>query len=162
MSKRKLTASNSATQVAIEPNVAVAVIGIYTAFADGDNLGNAEEYALNEMLASISHFGEYSEEDFHELRDQAWDFIESEGTDNALGMAIASLPSEDYQEVAYITALTIAAIDGELPEAEQDYITGLQEALDISEERAQEIIDELFSDEDEEDEDEDEDEEENE
>ncbi len=159
MSKRKLTKSNGATQVAIEKEVAVAVIGIYSAFADGENLGNAEEYALNEMLISISQFAEYSDEDFHELTAQAWDFIESEGTDNALGLAIASLPNEDYQEVAYITALTIVAIDGELPEAEEDYITGLQEALNISDERAQEIIDELFNDDDEEEEDEDEDEE---
>jgi hypothetical protein len=154
MPKRKFRTNNSATQVAIEKEVAVAVIGIYSAFADGEDLGNAEEYALNEMLSSISQFGEYSDEDFHELRDQAWDFIESEGTDNALGMAIASLPSEDYQEVAYITALTIIAIDGELPEEEEEYITSLQEALNISDERAQEIIDELFGDKDEEEEEE--------
>ncbi|MBW4668177.1 MAG: hypothetical protein KME60_12335 [Cyanomargarita calcarea GSE-NOS-MK-12-04C] len=94
----------------------------------------------------VSQFEEYSEEDFHELRDQAWGFIESEGADNAFGMAIASLPSEDYQEVAYITALTIVAIDGELREEE--------EALNISDERAQEIIDELFGDEDKEEEEE--------
>ncbi|MFH7027377.1 MAG: hypothetical protein ACHBN1_18735 [Heteroscytonema crispum UTEX LB 1556] len=67
--------------------------------------------------------------------------------DAAIEQAIASLPDEGYREAAYITALMVVAIDDELPESEQDYMAGLQQALDISDERAEEIIDEIFSEE---------------
>ncbi|MHC5613023.1 MAG: hypothetical protein ACYTXA_18955 [Nostoc sp.] len=52
------------------------------------------------------------------------------------------------------TAILVVGIDEEVPEAEQDYISELQEALKISDKRAQELIDEVFGAEEEEEEEE--------
>ena len=56
------------------------------------------------------------------------------------------------REAAYITALMVISIDGDIPEEEEDYIADLQKALNISDKRSDEIIDELFGEEDEEEE----------
>jgi tellurite resistance protein len=152
MPKRQLPRRGSASQVALEPEVAIAIIGIFSAYADDEGAGDAEAYALGEMLSSVSGFEEYSEEDFQELAEKAIAVIEEEGPDAAIEQAIASLPEEGYREAAYITALMVVAIDGELPETEEDYMAGLQQALDISDERASEIIDEIFGEEEEEEE----------
>ncbi|MBE9105258.1 hypothetical protein IQ229_09985, partial [Nostoc cf. edaphicum LEGE 07299] len=66
--------------------------------------------------------------------------------------SIESLPNRGYREAAYITAILVVGIDEEVPENEQDYISELQEALNISDERAQELIDAVFGEEEEEEE----------
>ena len=62
------------------------------------------------------------------------------------------MPSElepSISPAAYITAILVVGIDEEVPDTEQDYISELQEALRISDERAQELIDEIFGEEEE-------------
>ncbi len=64
MAKRNFPSSRGNTQVTLEPDVAIAVIGIASAFADGEELGHKEDYALGEMLSTISGFENYSEQDY--------------------------------------------------------------------------------------------------
>ncbi|WP_191759061.1 hypothetical protein [Komarekiella delphini-convector] len=67
MSKRNLLKGRSTSSVALEPEVAIAVIGLLSATADGEGITIEEEYALSEMLGSVFQFGDYSDEDFEEL-----------------------------------------------------------------------------------------------
>jgi hypothetical protein len=149
MAKRNFPSSRRNTQVTLEPDVAIAVIGISSAFADGEELGHKEDYALGEMLCSISGFENYSEQDYVELYNRAMAVINEEGWEEALTQAVASLPNKDYREAAYVTALTVIAVDDEIPEEEEDFLAGLQESLKISDVRAEKIMDQLFGDEDE-------------
>ncbi len=160
MAKRNFPGSRRNTQVTLQPDVAIAVIGISSAFADGEELGHEEDYALGEILSSISGFENYSEQDYVELYNQAIAVINSEGWEEALTQAVGSLPNKDYREAAYITALTVIAVDGEFPEEEENFLTGLQESLKISDERAQKIMDEVLGAESDEEEEEDEEDEE--
>jgi hypothetical protein len=147
MSKSHLLKSRSANLIALEPEVAIAVIGLFTASADDEGITIAEEYALSEMLGAISQFEDYSDDDFQQLTDKVYSLLEEEEAQNVIDQAIASLPNQDYREAAYITALTVVAIDDEVPQAEEEYLAELQQALNISDERAEEIIDELFGEE---------------
>ncbi|MEH2395243.1 MAG: tellurite resistance TerB family protein [Nostoc sp.] len=117
--------------------------------ADGEGISSTEEYALNEFLSQIDLFEDYSDEDFEELNEKVVSLIEEEPED-LIAQSIESLPNKIYREAAYITAILVVGIDEEVPEAEQDYISELQEALNISDERAQELIDGVFGEEEEE------------
>lgn len=147
MPKPSFSSSRSANQVALESDVAIAIIGIFSAFADEEGLSEEESEALCEMLSSSSEFEEYSEEDLQSLVDSAMEVYEQEGVAGAMELAVASLDSKEDREVALITAVCVVAIDGEVPSNEQDYLNDLQKALKISDKRASEILDELFAEE---------------
>lgn len=152
MAKRSFPRSGSNTQVTLEPQLAIAVIGIFSSSADGEGFAHEEDYALGEMLCSVSGFEDYSEEEYVELYNRAIAVINEEGSEEAFTQAIASLSNKDYREAAYVTALTVMAVDGEFPEEEEDFLAELQEALKISATRAEEIIDEVLGEEEEEEE----------
>ncbi|MDZ8052628.1 MAG: tellurite resistance TerB family protein [Aulosira sp. ZfuVER01] len=142
-------ANRSNSSVALEPEVAIAVIGLFSAASDDEGVSRTEEFALSEMLAGISQFEDFSERDFEELTQKVYDLLEEEEPEDVIEQAIASLPDEEYREAAYITALLVVGIDGEVPDSEQDYISELQDALNITNRRAQQIIDHIFGEDDE-------------
>lgn len=149
MSNRKLP-RRGGTQVALSPEVAVAAIGLFSAFADGDVSSDAEAYALGEMLTSIEFYADYEDEDFQNLGAEIAELINESGVEAVVAQAITTTRDEGLEEVAFIVALMVIVADGEVPEDEQDYIDSLCEALGISADRANEIIDEIFAEEEEE------------
>ena len=154
MSKRKLPRGGG-TQVALSPELAIAAIGLFSEFADGESTGSTgdvEDAALCEMLSAIDLYEDYSEDDFVALGADIGNLIKEEGIEAVAAQAITTAKEEGLEEAAFIVALVVIASDGEVPEAEQDYIDSLYQALGLSEERANEIIDELFSDDEDDDE----------
>ncbi|MDZ7956655.1 MAG: tellurite resistance TerB family protein [Aulosira sp. DedQUE10] len=149
MIKPKFSNNRSTSSVALEPEVAIAVIGLLSAASDGEGITREEEYALSEMLGGISQFENYSDQDYRKLTEKVYSLLESAEAEDLLEQAIASLPDSDYCEAAYITALLVVRIDEEVPDSEQDYISKLQEDLNISDKRAKQIIDEIFGEDDE-------------
>ncbi|MBW4563686.1 MAG: tellurite resistance TerB family protein [Mojavia pulchra JT2-VF2] len=145
MFKRKLPKSRSTSSVVLEPEVAIAVIGHFSAVADDQGLSRTEKYVLSEMLASISQFEKFSQKDFEKLTSKVYGLLEKTKREDLFEQAIASLLDTDNREAAYITALLVVGIDDEVPKTEQNYISKLQEALKISDKRAQEIIDGIFA-----------------
>jgi tellurite resistance protein len=154
MPKRKLPRGGG-TQVALGPELAIAAIGLFSTFADGESAADVETAALGEMLVSIDLYEDYGEEEFQALGTEIASLINEEGVEAVVAQAITTAKEEGLEEAAFIVALIVVASDGEVPEEEQEYIDHLYQALGISDERAGEIIDELFAD-DEEDEEEDE------
>lgn len=149
MFQHKSPNRRSNSSIALEPEVAIAVIGLFSAASDEEGVSRTEELALSEMLAGISQFEDFSEKDFEKLTQKVYDLLEEENPEDVIEQAIASLPDEEYREAAYITALLVIGIDGEIPDSEQDYISELQEALNITNRRAQKIIDQIFGEDDE-------------
>ncbi|RCJ29252.1 hypothetical protein A6770_22640 [Nostoc minutum NIES-26] len=152
MSKSASIKKRSSSSVALEPEVAIAIIGLFSAAADDEGISSTEEYALSEFLSQVGLFEDYSDEDFEELTEKVVSLIEEEEPEELIAQAIESLPNRGYREAAYITAILVVGIDEEVPENEQDYISELQETLKISDERAQELIDAVFGAEEEEEE----------
>jgi hypothetical protein len=144
MSKSQLLNSHSSASVKLEPEVAIAIIGLFSAAADGEGILTPEEYPLAEMLDGIGLFEEYSEEDFDKLTAKVNALIKETEIENLVSGAIASLPDKDHREIAYVTALLVVGMDEDTLDAEQEYLFELQEILKISDERAEELIDEVF------------------
>ncbi len=151
---RKLPKSSSANAVALEPQLAIATIGLFSMLVDGE-MEDIENYALGEFLSEVDLYADYSEEDFDNLAAEALALLQEDAS-AGIGQAIASLENKGSREAAYITALMIISVDDDIPEEEEDYIADLQKALNISDKRSDEIIDELFGEECEEDEEEEE------
>jgi hypothetical protein len=154
MSKSASIKKRSNSSVALEPEVAIAIIGLFSAAADDEGISSTEEYVLSEFLSQVGLFDDYSDDDFDELTEKVVSLIEEEEPEELIAQAIESLPNRGYREAAYITAILVVGIDEEVPESEQDYVSQLQETLKISDERAQELIDEVFGAEEEEEEEE--------
>jgi hypothetical protein len=154
MPKRRLPSGGTQSQVALEPEVAIAAIAIFSAYADGDDVNEDESYALDEMLSGIGLYEEYSDEDLQELGAKVGAMVREDGADAVFAQAIESLSDHDLKETAFIVAMVVLAIDGEVPEAEEEYLEDLRLALKISDDRAQELVDELFSEDEESEEDE--------
>ncbi|MBH8572961.1 tellurite resistance TerB family protein [Nostocaceae cyanobacterium CENA369] len=154
MSKSASIKKRSNSSVALEPEVAIAIIGLFSAAADDEGISSTEEYVLSEFLGQVGLFEDYSDDDFDELTEKVVSLIEEEEPEELIAQAIESLPNRGYREAAYITAILVVGIDEEVPESEQDYVSQLQETLKISDERAQELIDEVFGAEEEEEEEE--------
>ncbi|HLP87640.1 MAG TPA: hypothetical protein VK184_03405 [Nostocaceae cyanobacterium] len=158
MPQRKLPTRSSNVEI-IEPEAAVALVGLFSAAADGNGISTAEQDAISEMLEGIGVFEDYTDEDFQALTAKINSLIEEKEPEDLVASAIASLPNEEYRESAYVIALLVTSIDDDIPEDEEDYLYELQEALNISDERADEIIEEIFGEYDEEEYDEEEEEE---
>lgn len=154
MPKRRLPTKGSQNQVALEPEIAIAAIAIFAAYADGEDVNEDEGYALDEMLSGlgIGLYEEFSDEDLHELGAQVGVLVQEEGAEEVFAQAIESLSSRDLKEAAFIVTMAVLAVDGEMPEAEGEYLEDLRQALKISDDRAQELVDEMFSEEEEEEE----------
>ncbi|MBW4458832.1 MAG: tellurite resistance TerB family protein [Nodosilinea sp. WJT8-NPBG4] len=144
MPKRRLPRGGG-TQVALSPELAVAMIGLFSAFADGEVSSDAEAYALGEMVSCIDLYSEYTEEDFADLGAEIGSLINEAGVEAVVSQAIETIKDEGVEEAAFIIALVVLVSDGEVPEDEQEFIDDLRQALRISVERADEIVGELFS-----------------
>jgi tellurite resistance protein len=149
MSKRLLP-HGGGTQLALSPDLAIAAIGLFSTFVDGEATEELETEALGEMLSSIDLYEDYAEEDFQALGAEIASLINNEGINTVVNQAIATAKEKGIEEAAFIVALVIVSADGEVPEEEQEYINHLSEALGLSMERANEIISELFDEEEEE------------
>jgi tellurite resistance protein len=152
MSTNKSPQEGNTSSVALEPEVGIAIIGLFSATADKKGVSADEQEALTDFLGQIGLFDEYSDEDLENLTTEVAKLFKEEDPDDLIAQAIASLPDETYREAAYLAAILVAGIDEEIVEEEQEYISELQGALNISDERAQELIDEVFGEEEEEEE----------
>ncbi|MEA5579087.1 hypothetical protein [Anabaena sp. UHCC 0451] len=144
MSKSELVKSSSSTPVKLEAEVAIAIIGLFSASSEDEGIISPEEYPLPEMLEGIDLFENFSEEDFDKLTAKVNALIGEQKVENLIPSAIASLTKKSNREAAYITAILIVGMEEEIPESEEDYLFDLQEVLKISDDRAEELIDEVF------------------
>ncbi|TAE58314.1 MAG: hypothetical protein EAZ76_01220 [Nostocales cyanobacterium] len=144
MSKSELVKSKIKTPVKLEPEVAIAILGLFTAADEGEGIISTEEFPLEDMLEGIGLFENYSEQDFEKLTKKVNSIIDENDTDTLVPSATASLTKKKDRELAYIIAILILDMDEDTPDSEEEYLFELQEALKISDERAEELIDEIF------------------
>jgi hypothetical protein len=143
---RTLPKSDSKSTAEMDGELALATIAIFSALSDGTLTSRDESFVLDEVLLAVDLFEDYEEEDFEEIEAEANALLQEDGIDAAVNQAIAVLNEEELQEDAYVTALITVAIEGEIPATEFDYLEGLRQALNLSKERTQEIMDELTGD----------------
>ncbi|NET00468.1 MAG: hypothetical protein F6K62_00180 [Sphaerospermopsis sp. SIO1G2] len=144
MYKSELVKSKLKTPIKLEPEVAIAILGLFSASNEGEGVIPTEEFPLEDMLEGIGPFENYSEQDFEKLTLKVNPIINEHETETLVPSAIASITKKKDRETTYIIALLILDMDEDIPESEEEYLFELQEALKISDERAEELIDEVF------------------
>jgi tellurite resistance protein len=142
--------------VELTPEEAIVAVGLITMAAD-EAVEEIEADLLIDIIADFEIFEEYSDDDFDETLDKLSEAFDEPGIEAVCGSALAALSTnEEFAEIALIVAILIVAADGEVPESEQEYLNSLQVALGIPDDRAEEIVESLFSEEDDEEDEEDE------
>lgn len=129
------------SETTLSPEEAVAAIIFVAMSADGEVIEEEIE-VLNDMLSTMELFEDYSPNELQGMLDTITDIYDQEGIDTLFNIAVESI-SEDLTETAFEAAVKVILIEGEIPEAEEDFIDDLQQALGIEDKAAQEIIDEL-------------------
>jgi uncharacterized tellurite resistance protein B-like protein len=152
---RKLPKGGKKSAQPFSPEEAIAAIGLVTIAADG-SVEDVESEALVEVLQEIEFFEEYSEEEFDDLLSKIVSIGQDEGVDVLLNSSVEALSNKDYKEAALMTAFLIVSADEDVPAEEEEYLSALQGLLGISDDRYDELLEELFGEEDDEDEEEEE------
>jgi uncharacterized tellurite resistance protein B-like protein len=129
------------SETTLSPEEAVAAIIFVAMSADGEVIEEEIEI-LKDMLSTMELFEDYSPNELQGMLDAITDIYDQEGIDTLFNIAVESI-SEDLAETAFEAVVKVVLIEGEIPEAEEDFIDDLQQALGIEDKVAQEIIDEL-------------------
>jgi uncharacterized tellurite resistance protein B-like protein len=129
------------SETTLSPEEAVAAVIFVAMSADGEVIEEEIE-VLKDMLSTMELFEDYSPTELQGMLDAITDIYDQEGIDTLFNIAVESI-SEDLTETAFEAAVKVVLIEGEIPEAEEDFIDDLQQALGIEDKIAQEIIDEL-------------------
>ncbi|MGI0485218.1 tellurite resistance TerB family protein [Pantanalinema rosaneae CENA516] len=157
MPKRKIPSGNTKSEQSLTPDEGLIGIGLLSMAVDSQ-VESVETEMLVELLDAIEYFEEYSEEEIDESLEKIKAIAREEGGAALFNSSLAALTDEEYQEAGLIIAMLVVSADGEIPEEEEDYLTAIQQRLGISDERYDELVDELFEEEDYEEEEEEEEE----
>lgn len=116
--------------------------GILMAAADGQI--TSEEY--DQIADVISGFfdGQVSNRDIRAIINESVQMLEDQGYDGRLDALSENLVTEELREVAFMVACAVLVADGEYSEDDEgEAYDAIADALDIDEDRAQELFDEV-------------------
>lgn len=116
--------------------------GILMAAADGEI--TTEEY--DQVADVISGFldGRVSNRDIRAIINESVEMLEDQGYDARLDALSANLVTQELREVAFQVASAVLVADGEYNEDDEgDAYDDIADALDIDQDRAQELFDEV-------------------
>ncbi|HAZ48976.1 MAG TPA: Tellurite resistance protein TerB [Cyanobacteria bacterium UBA11369] len=129
------------SEIVLSPEEAVAAIVFAATFADGE-ITDEEIEVFNDVLSNLELYENYSDEELQAMVDKFSDIYDTDGIEVLFNLAVESI-SEDWVETAFEAAVEVVLVDGSIPEAEEDFISNLQQALGIDNKVAQEIIADL-------------------
>lgn len=137
--------AKEALDTEFSPEEAVVAVAMVALFADGEP-DKEEQQVLFEIINDSGLFDEYGEDDIQAMLDKMVALInENEGQLGVLfNTAVESLP-EDWAETAFEAAAAVVLSNESVEESEDEFLVALAQALNLSLETAQEIIDELIS-----------------
>jgi tellurite resistance protein len=116
--------------------------GVLMAAADGEI--TADEY--DQVADVISGFldGQVSNKQVRAIITESVEMLVDQGVDARLEALSANLVTEDLREVAFQVACAVLVADGEYGEDDEgEAYNAISEALEIDEDRAQELFDEV-------------------
>jgi hypothetical protein len=137
--------SQKKSEQVLTPEEAVAAMAVVTAAADS-SLEDVDAEDIAMILWEFEVFEEYSEEEISEVVDRLMGIAEDEGIGTLFNTASDSLSDELILDA--FAAGVLMVIDEEeliIPQAKTPLLKRLQQALDLEEEEAQEIIQEVIA-----------------
>ncbi|MEA5558582.1 tellurite resistance TerB family protein [Nodularia spumigena] len=141
----KIFNSTKTTNESLSPEEAVAAIAVVTEMAD-----LSVEEVDGEILASIlwdfEVFEDYSEDEIAQIIDKLIGIAEKEGVGTLFNLASKSLSDELVLD-AFAVGVMVSIDEDDLiiPKQKQPYLKQLQQALDLEDEEAHEIVQEVIA-----------------
>lgn len=126
---------------ALSSEAAVAAIVFVATFADSE-VTDEELEIFNDIMLNLELYENYSDEELQAMVNKFADIYDTDGLEALFNLAVKSI-SEEWVETAFEAAVEVVLVDGSIPEAEEDFISNLQQALGIDNKVAQEIIADL-------------------
>ena len=141
----KIFNSEKSLEESLKPEEAVAAIAVVTAVADS-SLDDVDVELLADIIWGFEVFEDYSDDDLLELVDRLLVIAEEEGLGPLFNTANESLV-EDLVRDAYAAGVSVLVDEEELlvPKGKMSLLKKLQEALEIKDEQAKEILDEVIT-----------------
>jgi hypothetical protein len=141
----KIFNSQEASEQSLSPEEAVAAVAVVTAVADS-SIEEVDAEILASILWDFEVFEEYSEDEVSQIVDRLLGIAEEEGLGPLLNTASESL-SEDLFLDAFAAGVMMVLDEEELivPKVKMPYLKQLQEVLELEEEEAKEVIDEVIA-----------------
>lgn len=131
----------------LSPEEAVAAIVMVAVYANGQPSEEESEEAIN-IINTQDIFDSYSVDEFQEMINKITKLLNEEGIGVLFRTAVASI-TDDLAEIAFQAVAEMVLVDQKIDEDEESFLSQLAEALDISEDVAQDMIDELIDEEEE-------------
>lgn len=141
----KIFKSEKRSEQSLSPEEAVAAIAVVIAVASS-SLDEVDAEILTDILWGFEVFEEYSDEDLLEMVDKMLTIAESESV-GALFNAANESVSEELVLDAFAAGVSVLVDEEELavPKGKMPLLKKLQEALELEDEEAKEIIDEVIA-----------------
>jgi len=141
----KIFSSEKSLEESLSPEEGIAAIAVVTAVADS-SLEDVDVELLADVLWGFEVFEEYSDDDLLEMVDRLLVIAEDEGLGALFNTANESL-AEDLVRDAYAAGVSVLVDEEELqiPKGKMTLLKKLQEALEIKDEEAKEIMDEVIA-----------------
>lgn len=140
----KIFNSSEVSDESLSPEEAVAAIAVITTTANS-SLEEVDAEILGSILWDFEVFEEYSEDEIAEIVERLIGIAENEGLGALFNTARVSLTDDIVLDA--FAAGVIVLLDDEIaiPNKEQSYLQQLQIALDLEDEEAQEIVQEVIA-----------------
>ncbi|NJK59494.1 MAG: tellurite resistance TerB family protein [Oscillatoriales cyanobacterium SM2_1_8] len=122
---------------------AIAAIGLVAAVCDYEG-DTREAEAQAEVMLATEYFAGYSEDELMHMLDRLAGISEEKGVDTLYASAVAALQDETPREIAFTMAIAVIQANGQITSEEEELFHDLKEALQISDERADAILDSIL------------------
>ncbi|MBW4590084.1 tellurite resistance TerB family protein [Aetokthonos hydrillicola Thurmond2011] len=141
----KIFSSQKSLEEALSSQEAIAAIAVVTAIADS-SLDDVDVELIADILWGFEVFDDYSDDDLLETVDKLLAIAEDEGVGALFNTASKSL-GEDLVQEAYAAGVSVLVDEEELriPKGKMALLKKLQQALEIKDEEAEEIIEEVIT-----------------
>lgn len=137
--------SEKTLKQSLSPEEAVATIAVITAVADS-SLEDVDIEFLVDILWGFEIFEEYSDEDLLEMLDKLLNLAEQNGPGTVFNAANDKLKDE-FLEDAFAAGVSVILDEEEMhiPRAKTPLLKSLQQALELEDDEAQEIIEDVIT-----------------
>ena len=141
----KIFSSQKSLGESLSLQEAIAAIAVVTAVADS-SLDDVDVELLADILWGFEVFDQYSDDDLLEIVDKLLVIAEEEGVGALFNTASKSLP-EDLVREAYAAGVSVLVDEEEIriPKGKMTLLKKLQQALEIKDQEAEEIIEEVIT-----------------
>ncbi|MBD2430195.1 MULTISPECIES: hypothetical protein [Fischerella] len=141
----KFFESEEVLEESLTPNEAVAAVAVVTAIADS-SIEDVDADLLTDILWGFEVFDEYSDDELLEMIDKLLSLAEDEGVGTLFNTAYESLDDELIPD-AFAAGVSMLVDEEELriPRGKATLLKKLQQALELEDDEAKEIVDEVIA-----------------